>query len=60
MKEGRKEVYFTINNFTNYFKNIYSTIKNKRITNDIFNRGKLMIGITQEKHFISFISIVVP
>ena len=60
MKEGRKEVYFTINNFTNYFKNIYSTIKNKRITNDIFNRGKLMIGITQEKQLISFISIVVP
>ena len=60
MKEGRKEVHFTINNFTNYFKNIYSTIKNKRITNDIFNRGKLMIGITQEKQLISFISIVVP
>ena len=60
MKEGRKEVYFTINNFTNYFKNIYSTIKNKRITNDIFNRGKMMIGITQEKQLISFISIVVP
>ena len=41
-------------------KSIYLTIKNKRETNNIFNRWKLMVGITQEKQFISFISIVVP
>ena len=31
-----------------------------RETNNIFNRWKLMVGITQEKQFINFISIVVP
>ena len=35
-------------------------MKNKRVTNKIFNHWNLMVGITQEKKVMIFISIVVP
>ena len=35
-------------------------MKNKTVTNNIFNSWKLMVGTTQEKNIIWFISIVVP
>ena len=32
-------------------------MKNKRETNNIFNSWKLIVGVTREKQFISFISM---